>query len=220
MSKILFYYRDIPYNIYNLNCPSISLTEITSTTQTSLNKIYHTCFGNGLGETIQSLVGFTKDKGATILVTDAEDHSLFIISIIKNPKTECVELFNICKDLERKCFSGYYFINIVINNFICHNPLFQDYQHLRLAMLCRNPYLVPAFKTYCQLGFSVDQKTMPVSSLLDDYISMTRPLYQAQATNFHDQLQLLHKKCQYSQPELLNLLETIRHKKLQVDWNK
>ncbi len=219
MTKVLFYYQDKPYYIYDLNHPSLTTKPLPQETNLSLDQIYQTCFSNFIPNVSRSLVSFTQGKGITILVTDINHHSLFLISIIKNQKTGCLELFNICKDLKQTSLSGYYFIKTIIDYFICDNPLFQDYPRIRLALLCDNPYLVPALKTYCLLGFQLETPKMPLVSMLDNYQSMIRPLYGAQPSNFSDQLRLMVEKCQYSIQEKQQLFNALHNGSVKIKWD-
>ncbi len=211
MPKLLFNLQDNTYCIYsidNANC----LKEINIKNRETLGNIYDTCFGGGISiDKIHDLNSFTEGRGTTIIITDKDDHTVFIASLIKNTNTGVIELFNICKDLHQKQLSGYKVLDIIINHFIRDNTLFKGYENIRLAMLCNNPYLIPAFKTYCRLGFRVESEVKPVLSMLSDYITMIRPVLPTPPSVFQDQLTTLFTQCSYDDNKQHAILEKINN---------
>ena len=82
MPKTLFYIDDLPYHIYSIhddNC----IKDISIKKRETLGKIYSTCFGGTPRiEKISDLNSFTEGRGITIVITDHQDNTVFIISII------------------------------------------------------------------------------------------------------------------------------------------
>ena len=188
---------------------SSKLDNIPETTKSSLGEIYKQCFSYGDSNTINNLNTFTEGNGITLIITDREGICQFIISLINNHETGHVELFNICKNFNQRELRGFDTLNILLNYFIPNNPIFHGYQNLRLALICNNPYLIPAFKTYCQLGFSVESSRQPVKSMLANYLTMSRPLNYSLSTDFEEQLHRLMAICMYNPVEREQLLKSI-----------
>ena len=76
-------------------------------------------------------------------------------------------------------------------------------------MLCDNPYIIPAFKTYCKLGFVVEDEAKPVLSMLSNYITMVRPINKNLISNFNIELQNLFKRCTFNEEDKMKILGNI-----------
>ena len=205
---IPFRQGDKKYYIIGLD-GSETLNKIPNITKKTLGQIYGGCFSEGDLNTINNLNNFTEGSGVTVIIINTDGNCQFIVSLVKNEMTNHIEFFNICKNLEQSDLRGYHILDILIKYFLPDNPMFSNYKNLRLALLCDNPYLIPAFKTYCQLGFQVELERQPVKSMLANYITMSRSLDYCESTNFREQLNRLMEVCEYSDIMRETLIEKI-----------
>ena len=152
----------------------IFLTEndyhLNSNTSLSFSKSYSTCF-NSINN-IEKFLKFANNNGCSFIITDLYKNVIFFASFIKNEKQQVIELYNVCKNFDLCDLNPYDILNTFMDNYLIDNPLFNNYNYIRLAILIKSKYLKKALSLYTKLGFKVESTPSPLYINLPSYMSM------------------------------------------------
>ena len=151
----------------------------------SFNTNYRKCF-NSHSE-LKNTLTFTENRGLTILVSNDLDETIFFCSLIKNIKTNGIEIYNVCKDFQKCDITPYRILSNIINYFIKNNPFFTNYNTIRLAVIRDNKFLIPAVITYCKLGFSIDINNTELIINIAPHITMSRSVYDKKQIDYNNE---------------------------------
>jgi hypothetical protein len=217
MEQIKINYRN---KILTLTCfSSKSVPNLSEKLKCSCHQLFATCFRDSENTSCQEMFPFIQESGCGIVVSDHDETALFLTSFIWNSESRVIEIYNVCKNPNNQGISAYVFLQEFLTNFISDNPLFPGCQAVRLALLCNNQYLVPAFITYCRLGFTVDLENQPISSHLPEHVTMSRPMGQVDPSDPNYEFRKMVNTCHYDSMILSAVYATIKHRLPTVNFN-
>ena len=208
---------------FTLNGETLNLTTLTpqhkwglsKQLQCSCHELFGQCFRETPNKSCEPMFLFTQTNGCGIVVSDQSEMALLLVSFIYDSESKTVEIYNVCKNPKNRDISAFIFLDTLFQYFIPNNPLFAGCQTLRLALLCSNKYLVPAFITYCRLGFRVDQPNRQMNSLLPQHVTMTRNLVDMTPSHPRQEFRTMAETCHY-QTETLRAIQTTLTEKLPI----
>jgi hypothetical protein len=216
MNRVQFRHNDQVLNITTFR--TTKEMNISTTLQCNCHQLFSTCFREVVNNTCEPMFPFHQPNGCSMVVSDQQDQALLLASFIYNPLESTVEVYNICKNPDNKGLSAYQFLVEFINEFIPNNTLLPGCHTIRLALLCDNKYVVPAFITYCKLGFQVDVSNQPLSSVLPPHITMSRPITDTTQSDPTVEFKKMCQTCQYTPDILKSIQNTIDQRLPTVDF--
>ena len=187
----------------------------------SFGKNYKKCFDNNIN--IEKL---KNNNDINFILTNKEYTKVLFYITLQKYNTDTIVLWNICKNLDCK-ISGYHIIESIINNYIKNNNIeFPNIKFIRLVLKCNNPFIIPSLKTYCRLGFKINDENVDLLGWTTiKHVTMERLLYNPIFPKdfieyFNNQLNILIKKCEYDDNNKKKIYDGIDKRTYRIDFRK
>lgn len=193
---------------------------ISSKLDDSMDHIYGKCFykGGNATYTRNSMQSFVGQRGINVIVATEDDTVFLVLSLTPNPSTRCIEIYNVCKNLEESRLRTSRVLYYLMRYFVRGIPQFQGYTHARLSVIYANDYLIPLLGSYSEAGFSVDDTPQQLSSYQRNIFTMTCSLARGEqhpksmrlaVQKALEQIQITPERKQYLLHSIVNRLPKI-----------